>query len=276
MRIAPDDLARGWERSDNGLGMAFCWCPPGTFSMGRLPDPLARFQDAAPVSVTLRRGVWMGKFEVTQSQWLRVMGATLRQQRAKDPDQPRPVGDGSTRDHVGEGPGHPIYFVSHAEAEAFCRRLGESERAANRPGEYRLPTEAEWEFACRAGSTAATAFGDRLDGTQANFDGTKPFNGARPAPTSARRPPSAATRPTPGASTTCTATSGSGASTASRRPSPAAPTRSGRPPPRAGRIAAAAGTTPAPSACRPRRASGEPDDRGSGLGFRVALVAPGP
>ena len=47
-------------------------------------------------------------------------GSTCGRQRAKDPDQPRPVGDGTMRDHVGEGPDHPIYFVSHAEAEEFC------------------------------------------------------------------------------------------------------------------------------------------------------------
>jgi formylglycine-generating enzyme required for sulfatase activity len=89
------------------------------------------------------------------------------------------------RDHVGEGPDYPIYFTSHTEAEEFCRRLTETERVAGRlePGwEYRLPTEAQWEFACRAGTTTATAFGDRLSSTQANFDGSKPFNGAPAGP----------------------------------------------------------------------------------------------
>jgi formylglycine-generating enzyme required for sulfatase activity len=154
--------------------------------MGRLPERLRGYQDIdIPVGVTLRHGFWMGKFEVTQAQWRRVMGATLREQRAKDPTQPRPVGDDTMRDHVGEGPDHPIYFTSHAEAEEFCRRLTEAERGAGRlePGwEYRLPTEAQWEFACRAGSTTATAFGDRPGSTQANFDGSKPFNGAPAGP----------------------------------------------------------------------------------------------
>jgi sulfatase modifying factor 1 len=190
MRIDPDDLARaGQERNDNGLHMKFCWCPPGSFHMGRLDAGrlLGRYRqyERVGVGVTLRHGFGMGKFEVTQAQWRRVMGATLREQRAKDPKQPRPVGDDTLRDHVGEGPDYPIYFTSHAEAEEFCRKLTEAERVAGRlePGwEYRLPTEAQWEFACRAGTTTATAFGDRMDSTQANFDGSKPFNGAPAGP----------------------------------------------------------------------------------------------
>jgi formylglycine-generating enzyme required for sulfatase activity len=176
MRIDPDELARaGRERNDDGLEMGFCWCPPGSFHMGRVN----RYNNAG-VGVTLRHGFWMGKFEVTQAQWQRIMGVTLREQRAKDPTQPRPVGDGTMRDHVGEGPDYPIYFTSHAEAEEFCRKLTEAERVAGRlePGwEYRLPTEAQWEFACRAGTTTDTAFGDGLSSTQANFDGSLPFKG---------------------------------------------------------------------------------------------------
>ncbi len=179
MRIAPDDLASaGRERADNGLGMPFCWCPPGSFHMGRLPDNLHRYEEIPPAAVTLTRGFWMGKFEVSQSQWQRVMGLTLREQRAKDHRQPRPVGDGTMREHVGEGPDHPIYFVGHDEAEEFCRRLTEAERVAGRledGWEYRLPTEAQWEFACRAGTTTASSFGDRFEAEQVNFDGTQPL-----------------------------------------------------------------------------------------------------
>jgi sulfatase modifying factor 1 len=171
----------GRVRNDNGLGMPFCWCPSGSFHMGLLLQELRRFSSTDPVRVTLHRGFWMGKFEVTQSQWQLVMGVNLRQQRAMDPNQPRPVGDGTSRDHVGEGAEYPIYYLSHTEAEEFCRRLTDAERTAGRlesGWEYRLPTEAQWEFACRAGTTTATAFGDGLSSIQVNFDGSKPFNRA--------------------------------------------------------------------------------------------------
>src|SRR5262249_9815279 len=133
MRIDPAELSRaGTERDDNGLRMRFCWCPPGAFHMGTLPDRLGRYLLIRPVSATLSRGFWMGNFEVTQDQWRRIMGAPLREQGPKDPAQPRPVGDGTPRDHVGEGPTSPIYYTSHAEAEEFCRKLTEAERGANR------------------------------------------------------------------------------------------------------------------------------------------------
>ena len=175
----------GEVRGDNGLEMKLCWCPPGAFWMGSAPGEPSRAESQGPVRVVLSRGFWMGKFELTQSQWRKVMGLNLREQRAKDPDQPRPVGDVTMRDHVGEGPDHPIYFVSHADAEEFCRGMTESERTAGQLAagwEYRLPTEAQWEYACRARTNSATPFGERLGSAKANFDGTRPYNGAPQGP----------------------------------------------------------------------------------------------
>ena len=187
MKIDADELAfAGQERNDNALGMVSCWCPPGEFSMGGGPKgPKGRYLDAEPAWVSIRRGFWMGKFEVTQAQWRKVMGRTLREQRFMDPRQPRPLGDNSQRDHAGMGPDYPIYFTSYVEARVFCDRLTQDECKSGRLGSgwaYSLPTEAEWEYACRAGTTTATAFGDRLGCVQANFDGTAPLNGAPTAP----------------------------------------------------------------------------------------------
>ncbi len=190
MVIDPVERERaGDERSDNLLEMRFCWCPPGEFFMAGGPKhrsyDLYLGLSEAPFRLVLGRGFWMGKFEVTQAEWLRVMGKTLNQQRAMDPNQPRPLGDRSRRDHAGIGPDYPIYFTSYNDAQEFCYRLTRAERDAGRLETgwvYRLPTEAEWEYACCAGTTTATAFGDRLDSTQANFDGTVPFNRASPGP----------------------------------------------------------------------------------------------
>jgi formylglycine-generating enzyme required for sulfatase activity len=186
VEIDTAELAHAGDTLDNNwLKMPFCWCPPGRFRMGSTPRPRGHISQAESVPVTLTRGFWMGKFEVTQGQWLLVIGKSVREQRALDPGQPRPVGDGSMRDHVGEGPEYPIYFVSHSDAEEFCRKLSEVERKAGRlqPGwEYRLPTEAQWEFACRGGKSTITAFGDRLSSHEANFDGTQPFGGAPTGP----------------------------------------------------------------------------------------------
>jgi formylglycine-generating enzyme len=85
----------------------------------------------------------------------------------------------------GEGPDYPMYYVSHDEAMEFCRRWSESERRAGRLPSgwtYELPTEAQWEYACRAGTTTATAFGDRLSSHEANCAGSAPYNGAAKGP----------------------------------------------------------------------------------------------
>ena len=83
-----------------------------------------------------------------------------------------------------EGDDYPVGNVNFAEAEAFCRKLTELGRRSGelpKDWEFRLPTEAQWEYACRAGTKTATAFGDKLSSKQANFKG-KPYNGAEPGP----------------------------------------------------------------------------------------------
>ncbi len=85
--VPPEGTRPGQERDDNGLKMKFCWCPPGTFRMGSPKDEPGHQNNEGdengPVSVTLTRGIWMGKFEVTQGQWQSVMNSTLREQAAK-------------------------------------------------------------------------------------------------------------------------------------------------------------------------------------------------
>src|SRR4029434_6006041 len=86
--------------------------------------------------------------------------------------------------NAGEGEAFPIYAINFAEAEKFCRKLtGRAHASGDLPKtwEFRLPTEAQWEYACRAGTTTATSFGDKLSSQQANFQG-KPYNGAAEGP----------------------------------------------------------------------------------------------
>jgi formylglycine-generating enzyme required for sulfatase activity len=148
----------GAERSVGGLDL--CWCPPGRFLMGSPPNEPGHRADEAQVEVTLSQGFWMGKYEVTQGQWRRVAGAL----------------PGIVNADVGDD--FPVYSVSFIEAEEFCRRLTEHARASGElpsDWEFRLPTEAQWEYACRAGSTTSFSFGEKLTSAEACFG--KPYNG---------------------------------------------------------------------------------------------------
>ena len=121
------------------------------------------------VEVTLSKGFWTGKYEVTQGDWKRIVG-TL----------PGPLTAAG-----GAGDDFPVYNVNWPEAVEFCRRLSEKAHASGelpKGWEFRLPTEAQWEYACRAGTTTATAFGDKISSKQANFLGDKPYNGAEVGP----------------------------------------------------------------------------------------------
>jgi formylglycine-generating enzyme required for sulfatase activity len=127
------------------------------------------------VEVTLTRGFWMAKYETTQGLWQRVAGAL----------------PGPLTKELPAGDDLPVGNVNFAETEDFCRRLTErSRRSGELPGdwEFRMPTEAQWEYACRAGTTTATAFGDSLSSQQANFKG-KPYNGGEPGPSLNRAAP---------------------------------------------------------------------------------------
>jgi formylglycine-generating enzyme len=158
-----EGVRAGDERSIQGVKLR--WAPPGRFRMGSPPSEPERRTDEGPVDVVLTKGFWMGQYEITQGQWKRIVGAF--------PDRPM---------NKGEGDDIPVYWVNYMEAESFCQKLTARARAAGEfppDWEFRLPTEAQWEYACRAGATTATSFGDTLTTSQANFNG-KPYNGAVP------------------------------------------------------------------------------------------------
>jgi formylglycine-generating enzyme required for sulfatase activity len=136
------------------LNLDMLWCKPGTFMMGSPVGEKKRLADETQHEVTLTQGFWLGKHEVTQAQWEKVMthgGANLSRFR------------GATL---------PVEFVSWGSAMKFCQKLTQIEKTAGRLPEgwiYTLPTEAQWEYACRAGTTTAYSFGDEITPKQANF-----------------------------------------------------------------------------------------------------------
>ncbi len=139
--IASPSIEVDWSSEGNegtlvlpgGVTMAFVWCPPGTFLMGSPEDEGPRMSEEIQHQVTLTQGFWLGKYEVTKQQWNAVMS-----------DKPNNVGSENTQ------PATP----SWTESQKFVLKLA---MAGLR---VQFPTEAQWEYACRAGSTSAYYFGE--------------------------------------------------------------------------------------------------------------------
>jgi formylglycine-generating enzyme required for sulfatase activity len=143
------------------------WIQPGTFLMGSPANEAERGGDERQHEVTISRGFWMGKYEVTQGEYLDVVGS--------NPSFWRNGGVGSefggpvTNELL-----HPVEVVTWVDCTNYCALLTERERVAGRVPEgyvYRLPTEAEWEYACRAGTRTAFHYGAALISGMANFNG---------------------------------------------------------------------------------------------------------
>ena len=128
----------------------FRWIAPGRFIMGSPPDEMQRGTSETSHEVTLSRGFWLADTACTQAFWLAVW----------------PVNPSHFQDH----PNNPVENVSWHDARGFLAELNR-----RLPGlSARLPSEAEWEYACRAGSTTAFAFGHTINTDQANFNGEYP------------------------------------------------------------------------------------------------------
>jgi formylglycine-generating enzyme required for sulfatase activity len=146
-----------------GVKMTFCWCPPGEFMMGSLATENGRGSDEDQVKVTISKGFWMGKTEVTQAQWQAVMG--------------------SNPSHF-KGINLPVESVSWNDAQEFLQKI-DPVLAATDGWKTMLPTEAQWEYAARAGESWIYSGGDKLDevawyngnsGSRANPVGMKKAN----------------------------------------------------------------------------------------------------
>ena len=124
-----------------GASLEMVWIPAGAFTMGSPWSEDGRGTDEGPVhEVTISKGFYLGKYEVTQGQWEAVMGTTPWR----------------GEDYVRSGSDYPAVYVSWEDTQAFIGRLN----SAAGSEVYRLPTEAEWEYACRAGTTTRWSFGD--------------------------------------------------------------------------------------------------------------------
>jgi formylglycine-generating enzyme len=131
----------------NGIGMRFVWIPAGTFMMGSPKEEKGRWAENETQSkTTLSKGFYMGVYTVTQEQWKEVMG--------------------SNPSHFTGEKNLPVEQVSWGDCQEFVTKLRENDKKA-----YRLPTEAEWEFCCRAGTTTPFHFGETISTDQANYNG---------------------------------------------------------------------------------------------------------
>lgn len=130
----------------------FRWIKPGTFLMGSPDTEPERYTDETQHSVTITQGYWMADTLVTQELWLAVMG-----------DNPSYFHDSLEQ---------PVDSVSWDDCMRFIAKLNQQYAGIN----ARLPTEAEWEYACRAGTQSPFSFGDSIRSKQVNFDGNEPYN----------------------------------------------------------------------------------------------------
>lgn len=126
----------------------------GRFTMGSPANEAGRNADEVPHEVTITRPFYIGKFEVTQEQWRTIMGT-------------------SPSSFSACGAACPVESINFIEIQEFLKRVN----AAGGELLYRLPTEAEWEYACRAGTTTPFSTGENLTTDQADYDGRFPYRG---------------------------------------------------------------------------------------------------
>jgi formylglycine-generating enzyme required for sulfatase activity len=159
----PTLWASDWGEDAYGLWMAFRyrgvrqqlrWIPPGEFLMGSPETEKERYDDETQHPVILTQGFWLADTACTQALWQAVMG-----------DNPS---------HF-KGDERPVEQVSWDDVQSFIGKLNELAPDVN----FRLPTEAEWEYACRAGTPTPFWFGEQITSEQVNYDGNYPYAGGK-------------------------------------------------------------------------------------------------
>jgi uncharacterized protein (TIGR02996 family) len=133
----------------NSIGMKFAWIPAGMFLMGSPKTEKGRSEGETQHWVTLTKGLYLGVHPVTQACWRVVMGSDPRHSQGDD---------------------LPVQQVSWDDCQEFLQKLSEQDGQS-----YRLPTEAEWEYACRAGTTTPFSFGKTITTDEVNYNGNFPY-----------------------------------------------------------------------------------------------------
>ena len=137
----------GEQKTLGSMNLKVCWCPPGRFTMGSPIGEKDRYSEEDQVRVTLTNGFWLGQHEVTQGLWQKVMSTTPWKGKS----------------FVKEGANYAASYISYDDAVKFCEKLtqrGHQEGWLPKDWKVTLPTEAQWEYACRAGTTTAYHFGN--------------------------------------------------------------------------------------------------------------------
>jgi formylglycine-generating enzyme required for sulfatase activity len=159
----------------NSIGMRLNLIPAGTFLMGSPADEPKRENVEGPQhEVRIIKPFYLGVYEVTQADYRRVMG--------NNPSFYSRTGGGATWVRELDTDQLPVDSVAWQDAADFCRKLSALPPEQRAKRRYRLPTEAEWEYACRANTMTPFHFGSSLSSMQANFKGTIPYGGAPKGP----------------------------------------------------------------------------------------------
>jgi formylglycine-generating enzyme required for sulfatase activity len=271
--------ADGLESVTNSIGMTFKLIPAGEFFMGSPDDAIEAEKDERPSHpVRISKPFYLGACEVTQAQYKAVMG--------NNPSSFSTNGDGKDRVAGQSTDQYPVEQVSWVDAIQFCNKLSEKEgkkpfyeidgediRVSDWNGQgYRLPTDAEWEYACRANATAPTrfSFGDNTVelGAYGWFDGN---SDSRTHPVSQKRPNGFGLYDMHGnVWEMCWDWHGTDYYNQSPAEDPTGPARA------AGRVNRGGAWNDGPRDCRSaKRGWRAPDGRVSHLGFRLTLGHPG-
>jgi formylglycine-generating enzyme required for sulfatase activity/tRNA A-37 threonylcarbamoyl transferase component Bud32 len=140
------------EDLGNSVSLEMIAIPGGTFTMGSPANELERFKDESPQHSVTVPAFYLGKYPITQAQWQAIMGSNPSRF---------------------QGANRPVESISWNEAIEFCQKLSQATGRA-----YRLPSEAEWEYGCRAGTTTPFYFGETITTDLANYDGKYTYGSA--------------------------------------------------------------------------------------------------